>query len=198
MNEKTLEDLKDKFLDINRILEFINSGFKNVSQALARAVIYGEQLGETFKKMVQDVAYRLLSALIEWVIRLAAAWVYTKYIKQEEQGITREKRKQLALQTAIAAVSMFSGGIPFFQHGGSISKGQPAIVGERGPELFIPNSSGQITQNARGTGGSPVNVNFSITTLDATGFNDMLINNRGTISSIINEAVNERGARSIV
>ena len=85
-----------------------------------------------------------------------------------------------------------------FQHGGSISKDQPAIVGERGPELFIPNSSGQITQNARGTSGSPVNVNFSITTLDATGFNDMLINNRGTISSIINEAVNERGARSIV
>ena len=93
---------------------------------------------------------------------------------------------------------MFRGGIPFFPHGGSISKGQPASVGERGPELFIPNSSGQITQNARGTGGSPVNVNFSITTLDATGFNDMLINNRGTISSIINEAVNERGARSIV
>ena len=204
MNEKTLEDLKDKFLDINRILEFINSGFKNVSQALARAVIYGEQLGETFRKMVQDVAYRLLSALIEWVIRLAAAWVYTKYIKQEEQGITREKRKQLALQMAIVALGGGSGGgnslfsLFKFQHGGSISKGQPAIVGERGPELFIPNSSGQITQNARGTGGSPVNVNFSITTLDATGFNDMLINNRGTISSIINEAVNERGARSIV
>ena len=85
-----------------------------------------------------------------------------------------------------------------FQHGGSISKGQPAIVGERGPELFIPNSSGQITQNARGTGGSPVNVNFSITALDASGFSEMLVQNRGTISSIINEAVNERGASSIV
>ena len=34
--------------------------------------------------------------------------------------------------------------------GGSVMKGMPTIVGERGPELFVPNSSGQITQNARG------------------------------------------------
>jgi len=171
---------------------------KNVSDALARAVIYGEKLGETFKKMVQDVAYKLLSALINWGIQLAVAWLYTKYIKKEEQDITGEKKKQLALQTAIAAVSMFSGGIPFFQHGGAVSKGKPVVVGERGPEMFIPNTSGQITQHARGAGGSPVNVNFSITTLDASGFSDMLVQNRGTISGIINQAVNERGGSNIV
>ena len=64
--------------------------------------------------------------------------------------------------------------------------------------MFIPNTSGQITQHSRGAGGSPVNVNFSITTLDARGFSDMLVQNRGTISGIINEAVNERGASNIV
>ena len=64
--------------------------------------------------------------------------------------------------------------------------------------MFIPNSSGQITQSARGTGGSPVNVNFSITTLDATGFSEMLAANRGTITSIINSAMNEKGSRGIV
>ena len=85
-----------------------------------------------------------------------------------------------------------------FQHGGSVSKGKPTIVGERGPELFVPNQTGQITQNARGAGGGSVNVNFSITTLDATGFSEMLAQNRGTITSIINNAMNEKGARGIV
>ena len=64
--------------------------------------------------------------------------------------------------------------------------------------MFIPNQTGQITQSARGIGGSPVNVNFAITTLDATGFQDMLIKNRGTLSNIINQAVNERGENNLV
>ena len=39
----------------------------------------------------------------------------------------------------------FSGGIKFLADGGPVSG--PAIVGERGPELFIPNSSGTIIPN---------------------------------------------------
>ncbi len=118
-----------------------------------------------------------------------------------ETAITRQKLAQNAamgggggsdLGTIVAFASMF------MQHGGAVGKGQPKIVGERGPELFIPNTSGQITQTARGTGGSPVNVNFSITALDASGFSEMLVQNRGTISNIINQAVNERGASNIV
>ena len=85
-----------------------------------------------------------------------------------------------------------------FQHGGAVSKGKPVVVGERGAEMFIPNSSGQITQSARGTGGSPVNVNFTINTIDSRGFDEALVENRGTITSIINNAMNEKGARGIV
>ena len=72
------------------------------------------------------------------------------------------------------------------------------IVGERGAELFIPNQSGQITQAARGTGGGQTTVNFNINTLDASGFDEMLIRNRGTITQIINNAVNERGNRNLI
>ena len=68
------------------------------------------------------------------------------------------------------------------------------MVGEQGAELFIPNQSGQITQSARGNDtGKPVAVTFNINTLDASGFDDLLIRNRGTITQIINNAVNERG-----
>ncbi len=82
--------------------------------------------------------------------------------------------------------------------GGSVQKGQPYIVGERGAELFIPNQSGQITQSARGTNGGQTTVNFNINTLDASGFDELLIRNRGTITSIINSAVNERGSKNLI
>ena len=202
LNEETLKDMLGKFKDIKTIIaEGINNGITKFSDALARSIILGEKLGETFRKMAQTILVSILSYMIEMGIRLAIDIAYQKI---KTMWLERQKnimKDQLRIQTAMMAMSgnpMALIGLLGFQHGGAVSKGQPAIVGERGPELFIPNSSGQITQNARGTGGSPVNVNFSITTLDATGFNDMLINNRGTISSIINEAVNERGARSIV
>ena len=85
-----------------------------------------------------------------------------------------------------------------FAKGGAVSKGQPVVVGEQGAEVFVPNSTGQITQSARGTGGGQTTVNFNINTLDASGFDDLLVRNRGTITQIINNAVNERGSKNLI
>ena len=85
-----------------------------------------------------------------------------------------------------------------FAKGGAVSKGQPVITGENGPEVFLPNSTGQITQSARGTGGGQTTVNFNINTLDASGFDDLLVRNRGTITQIVNNAVNERGSKNLI
>jgi phage-related minor tail protein len=39
------------------------------------------------------------------------------------------------------------------QHGGPVSMGSPYIVGERGPELFVPSTSGHVVANGGGGGG---------------------------------------------
>lgn len=39
--------------------------------------------------------------------------------------------------------------IPFMASGGTLDAGMPAIVGERGPELFVPSGSGRIIPNDR-------------------------------------------------
>jgi hypothetical protein len=53
-----------------------------------------------------------------------------------------------------------SGGLNFRAAGGPVSQGGSYIVGEKGPELFTPGSSGMITPNhALGGGGITVNVN---------------------------------------
>ena len=111
-------------------------------------------------------------------------------------------KRQIALQATLSAMSGGFGG--FFSglfgkaSGGAVSKGQPVVVGERGAEVFVPNSSGQITQSARGTGGGNVNVNFNIEAIDSSSFNSVLVENRGIITSIINNALNEKGRRELV
>ena len=98
---------------------------------------------------------------------------------------------------ALRAIGSFFG-MPMMANGGAVSKGKPVVVGERGAEVFIPNSTGQITQAARGTGGGTVNVNFNIEAIDSNSFNSVLVENRGIITSIINNALNEKGRRQLV
>ena len=214
LNNTALENLRNKMSDIRMtIVEGLNSGISKFSNALSRAVILGEDLGKSFKKMLQDALVNSLAIMIEMVIRMGIQKLLGIELEKSdknrlntEKNITREKQKQVALQAILVAMGGGGGGggngglFGFFSKGGSVPKGQPVVVGERGAELFIPNQAGQITQSARGTnaGGGAVSVNFAITTLDATGFQDMLIQNRGTISNLINQAVNERGSNNLV
>ena len=76
-------------------------------------------------------------------------------------------------------------------------------MGEQGPELFVPNNSGTIVPNDQiggggGSGGGEVNINFNISTIDAAGFDDLLLARRGVISGIINEGMNRQGRRALV
>ena len=109
------------------------------------------------------------------------------------------------LATAVAASHLAKGmalvaqikSTNFREKGGPVSQGKPFIVGEKGPELFVPNQSGNIIANNK-MGGSPVAVTFNINTVDARGFNELLTNSRGTIVSLINSAVNETGRQAVV
>ena len=194
LNSGSLKTLEDKMKNIRMtIAEGINSGITKMSQGLARAFVFGENLKDTFKNMARTLLVNVLSALIEIVARKGVELAIEKLI-------TKEKQKQAALSGSSGGGSLFSMARSFlgFAKGGAVSKGQPVVVGERGAELFIPNSTGQITQAARGTGGGQTTVNFNINTLDASGFDDLLVRSRGTITQLINNAVNERGKESLI
>ena len=77
------------------------------------------------------------------------------------------------------------------RQGGLVGENQSYLVGESGPEMFTPSTSGRITPNDQM--GQGVTVNFNISTVDADGFDEILINRRSTIVGIINEATNKRG-----
>ena len=81
--------------------------------------------------------------------------------------------------------------------GGPVTRDQPYIVGEAGPELFVPQSSGSIASNST-LGGKAVTVNFNIDTTDARGFDQLLVERRNVLVNIINDAVTDHGREAII
>ena len=191
MNDSVLKGFEDKVNNIRMIIaESINNGITTMSQGIARSIVLGEKLSDTFKNMAEKFLINIVAALVEIVARKVAELAIEKLI-------TREKEKQAALSGGGSLFSMARSFLGFAK-GGAVSKGKPIIVGEQGAEMFIPNSTGQITQAARGTGGSAVNVNFTINTIDARGVDQALVENRGTITSIINNALAEKGRGELI
>jgi hypothetical protein len=208
--EKIRDGIKkqnDAFDLSKEIVGSITKSVGSISKSLAEAVVLGKDLNASLKQLAQAILVEIIAKTIERIALLGIEKLLTKTILKNEDDKTaslrmqsREMEKQLGLQAAMAAFSFVSGGfkLPFFASGGAVRKGQPTIVGERGAEMFIPNSSGQITQSARGTNGSPVNVNFNINTVDASGFEELLVRSRGTISQLINQSLNEKGQGNLI
>ncbi len=58
-------------------------------------------------------------------------------------------------------------GVPGRATGGPVSAGRGYMVGERGPELFVPGAGGRIERLASGGGGRDVRVSIALTSLRA-------------------------------
>ena len=86
---------------------------------------------------------------------------------------------------------------PPAQFGGSRLPNSPFLVGEKGAELFTPNTAGSITPNHQ-LGGGGATVNFNITTVDAQSFGNLLDTRRGQIVNMINSALNNKGQAALV
>jgi len=80
--------------------------------------------------------------------------------------------------------------------GGPVMGGESYIVGENGPELFTPATSGGITRNDQLGSGGTTNVTFQIIANDTAGFDQLLTSRRGLITQIISDAQLERGRRA--
>jgi hypothetical protein len=103
--------------------------------------------------------------------------------------------KAAAMRFLGAAFGAFSGGgatpyqpaavmgMPGYADGGMPEVGRPSIVGERGPEIFVPRSAGTIIPNhAIGNMGSTTNVtNNYINAIDVKSFEDRLLGSSNTI-----------------
>jgi hypothetical protein len=187
--------------------------FRNTASSALTDVIMGTK---TLKDALGEIVNSTLRQLIQGFINLGITIFvlepleqFLRNIKREQDKINSSLRTEIALRTVLAfltgGTSLFGG---FRATGGPVSANQSYIVGERGPELFVPNSSGTIVPNnsmddvtafgGRTGGGDNIEVTFNINTIDATDFDQLLTTRQDLIIGLINRGLAERGRRSLV
>ena len=80
----------------------------------------------------------------------------------------------------------------FRQNGGPVQAGQAYVVGEAGPELFVPSVGGNIVANGEsGGGGGGTTIINNISAIDSQSFNTALARDPEFVSNVV-----ARGQRS--
>ncbi len=143
-----LEDQRDTTREINEA----NDKRKKDADALARKIeeqqAAAKQLADTIKNQITDAIMsaidgtKSLGESLSSVLKMMAA----SFLNQGIGGIGKALK------------------IPGFARGGQPPVGRPSIVGERGPELFVPSRAGTIIPNNQLGGSTSVVVN-----VDASG-----------------------------
>jgi hypothetical protein len=135
---------KLKLADVNEKLAVLYREQNRLSMEAGEIIAMGFEdailSGEKFSEVLKQIARDLVRLVFQNVITAPLA-----------KGIGG------AISTAFGMRAM----------GGPVSSGSPYIVGERGPELFVPHASGSIVSNSNmnqggGSAGSSINVNYNI------------------------------------
>tara|TARA_R110000772_G_scaffold49956_1_gene115024 strand:- start:18 stop:1670 length:1653 start_codon:yes stop_codon:yes gene_type:complete len=211
---KKVKNMKESFENIHKtIAEGVLQGVNQISRGIAETIVLGKSFAETLKQIAQKVMVNIIAQQIEYIALLGIQNILgiqdAKLQNEKDNNIRKQNtnlKRQIVLQAFLNALTGgnsegflgTSGGSMKRASGGSVQKGRPYMVGEQGAELFVPNQSGQIHQSARGGSGGSTTVNFNINAVDASGFEELLVRSRGTITQLINNAVNERGSKNLI
>jgi len=165
-----LGDLRQGFKDWSDLLpdttsnikSLTNQGLNGLTDALTAGVTGAANFADAMKSMAKSVIDSLIKMLIQKYIVDAAFGAITGFIGNTQAGIN----------SSAGYGSSLGGADPFNTSnfapraiGGSVQNGSPYMVGERGPEMFVPNSQGSIVPNNRmGGGGVVVNQTINVTT----------------------------------
>ena len=120
---------------------------------------------EIFTQIGDSIATGVSDALV-------GAIMHAQSLGEAAKGILNDIGSQLlrlGINTALKATfgGIFSN-LPGFANGGRPPVGRASIVGEKGPELFVPRSAGTIVPNDRIGGGVTNNI---VVNVDASGSN---------------------------
>jgi hypothetical protein len=141
---------------IRNFIDTLETATKSLSTDLATAFMAGESAGDSFKKYFKS----LVNQIISDVIRLSIIQPILSAIFGIQFG-------------SGGSITGFSGGIFGLATGGPVMKDKPYIVGERGPELFVPTGAGNIVPNHE-MGGGAQQVTYNINAVDAASFKTLV------------------------
>jgi lambda family phage tail tape measure protein len=173
----SLRRYEESFTPIKQGGMMAESIFNNMNDAIDRFATTGKfKFGDFARSIIQDMIKIELKAMASGLLR----------------GLLG------SLFGGGGSTGVFGGavlGLPGFAAGGPTDM-SPMIVGERGPELFIPGSAGRIVPNNQLGNNQPqqlvTNVNYRIEAVDASSFRQLVARDPQFIYS-----VTEKGRRSV-
>ena len=141
--KKAAEALKKKFTEIGKEIE------QSIKDNLREAITGAQSFGDAMTNVLNRIRDKIIDAQLDKLMSGFAENVGKGAAKQGGKGF-----------------GGFLGGLigGLFAEGGNPPVGKPSIVGEQGPELFVPRSAGTIIPNNQLGGSVVVNVN-----VDASG-----------------------------
>jgi len=147
------------------LLQNANLTLKEQELQLKRNQENAKRLKDVYKKIGDDIATGISDALHDAVFQTKSLGDAARSILQ---GIASDLLR-LGINTLLKSTGfgLFSN-LTGFANGGRPPVGRPSIVGEKGPEIFVPSSAGTIIPNNRIGGGVTNNI---VVNVDASGSN---------------------------
>lgn len=183
------------------VSEAIEKGFTDMSMGigkeLATAIRTGENLfdalGNSFNRMLDNILQQILESQIN-----AALGELFNVGPTPGGGGGLGSLLTGFLGTPTVGAPMGGLKLPFLANGGIAKGGSPHIVGERGPELFVPNTTGKVVSNEELNSGSdaPI-INFNINAISTQDGIEFLIQNKPQIINMVTQGYNQRGRAGI-
>ena len=208
------------------LLDLTIDGFNRVNStavdALTDVVMGAQTLQEALGTIAKVALRQVIAGFIQMAIvtpilnKLAEILGFdmvsaTQKQTNAEKELNRELQKQIGLRLLLKVITggfFGNGGKVGFANGGAIGFGgaratggavggsNAFLVGERGPELFIPNTAGTIVSNeTMGSRMGETNINFNINAIDAQGFDELLLSRKNLIVGTIQQAFRQQGRR---
>tara|TARA_A100001201_G_scaffold32268_1_gene34724 strand:- start:3471 stop:5267 length:1797 start_codon:yes stop_codon:yes gene_type:complete len=139
--ENPLDTIQNKLQSIKNIAqELSNTIADSLSSSFATAVTSGENFGQSMISIFKDIAKQIIAMIIKAMV-LAALFTYLGI--GDANGMSRSVGFFKNFETSLTGKA----------GGGGVVAGQPYMVGEKGPEMFMPGQSGTIIPN-QNIGGS--------------------------------------------
>ena len=185
----------DIFLtDAQKFNKELEAGFRSagesLSKSLASSIVKGKGLMSSFKNFFDSILEQMLQKIIQ-----------TQLMDPLMNGLFSGGGMMGGGGGGIMSLlgpigSLF--GIPGMATGGVPSTNSPTLVGEKGPELFMPGTTGRVIPNNDLAGGGETTVQFNINAVDSRSGTEFILEQKKQIINMINSAQRQRGKMGII
>lgn len=180
---QAIEEINQAAKDSNRrfFIDISNETNETLDEMTDRSRRYAEEMSDGMSVYAEQAARNIQSAFADFLFD-----PFEKGIKGMLAGFIDTIRRMVAEAAAAEILkgfftwgaSAFGGGVGSFfgsmassigtrASGGPVGAGKPYLVGEQGPELFVPGMSGAIIPNGAGGASVTINQSFDVRGADA-------------------------------